>query len=391
MGRNREKDYYTEFSKMIESIIVYGFMIACFLYYGTSAGKYQKKHPGSKFWTRDIWIILFVFTFFCGVRNNVGVDWWHYMDNYVNPDNEMAQSHEWLYRQVASLMSGLGIHYAFYFALIAFLQLFFILYAFKDERYIYPLLLFVFMTHENYFMWMNAMRQCLVISLFLFAIRFLKKEEPIKYLLIIGISFFIHKSAVLLVPFALPFFSKDLFKNRLLQFILLGVAVALINIPTWNSFMDLIEVVGNAIGLGDENRSIEERFMLYEDFQKAIGPRFYATVVIGAVCIFYSTKVKKTFNINLFYNLFYIGLLTYVLFYNSPILSRACLYFTCVMFVTIAYTLYYLIANRREGINYLVFISIIAILLLYFLVMLYSNWYTYYYFIWQKAGPITAR
>ena len=376
---------------MIESIIVYGFMIACFLYYGSSAGRYQKKHPEAKFWTRDIWIILIVFTFFSGVRNNVGVDWWHYMDNYLHPDNELALEVEWLYRQVASVMSGLGIHYTFYFALVAFLQLFFILYAFKDERYIYPFLLFVFMTHENYFMWMNAMRQCLVISLFIFATRYLKKGQPLKYFVVLAVSFFIHKSAVLLIPFAIPFFSKDLFKNRTLQFVLLAIAVALINIPIWNSFMDLIEVVGNAMGLGDADRTIEERFLLYEDFQKAIGPRFYATVAIGALCIFYSNKVKKTFNINLFYNLFYIGLLTYVLFYNSPLLSRACMYFTCVMFVTIAYTLYYLLMHKREGINDLSFFFIIVTLLLYFIVMIHSNWYTYYYFIWQQAGPITPR
>ncbi len=376
---------------MIQSIAVYGFMILNFFFLGISAGKKQRLKPKTKYWTGEIILILFIFALFCGLRNNVGVDYSHYLNDYLHPNAFDRAYSEWLYAKLVDTMSMAGIHYAFYFALIAFLQLFFTLQAFKNERYLYPYLLFVLMTNGTYFMWMNGMRQCLVICMFLFSIQFIRKREFLKFMAIIIPAFFIHKSVVIVLPLYFSFFSKDIFKSKILQLSILAGAVFLCEIPFWNNYIGQIEIIGNFFNLGSDTMSIEDRLMIYEGIHYSKGLRFYATIVIGIICILYSDKVKQLFNTNLLYNIFYFGLLTATLFYNSNILQRPCMYFIYLQYVTIAYTLYYLKNNIKKGIFYgLSYWSIIVILLLYLLVSILANTYTQYYFIWQVAGKMAV-
>ena len=136
--------------------------------------------------------------------------------------------------------------------------------------------------------------------------------------------------------------------------------------------------------------TIENRLALYENIHYSKGFRFYATIVIGIICILYSDKVKHKYNINLLYNIFYIGLIAATLFYNSNILLRPFVYFIYLQFVTIAYTLLYLKKHIKEGTFSIVsFWSIVVILMLYFLVSIASNTFTQYYFIWQKQEQVS--
>lgn len=374
---------------MIQSVIVYGLMIACFWILGNSAGKAQLRNPKIKFWTRDICIIIFVFAIICGLRNLVGVDWYQYKEDFIHPSESFEQHTEWLYAKFVMLLSGIGAHYSVYFTLVAFFQIFFLLYAFKDDRFIYPFLLFVLMTNSTFFMWMNGMRQCLSLSLFIFATRFIDKREPLQFFATMAIATLIHKTALLLLPFYLPFFSKDLFKNKILQLALLVLAVFLSSTAIWKDYLGQIEVVANLMGFGEETRSVEDRFLLYDDIQYDKGYRFYATVFLGVICILFGDKVKKKYNVNLWYNMFYLGILSYLIFYSAPLLTRATAYFIYSQFILIAYTLHYLYKNKNS-INISVFIGMMVCLALYLLVEIESNWYTQYYFIWQTPERLSS-
>ena len=373
---------------MIQSIFVYGFMIANFWFLGSSAGRKQVCNPKVKFWSREIWIIIVIFSVFCGLRNMVGVDWYQYKEEYLSPTNDPSLQREWLFTQFSLFLSGLGAHYAIYFAFIAFVQIFFLLYAFKDERFIYPFLLFVFMTNGTFYMWMNGIRQCIVLSIFIFATKYINKRDPIRYYFAIIISLFIHKSAILLVPFYLSIFTKDIFKNKVIQLGLLAAALFLTDTGFWKEYMDWIGSAGELLKLGESSSAIEARFLIYDDIHYSHGFRYYATVVIGMICILLGDKVKQKYNLYLWYNLFFIGLISYVLFFSAPLLTRVTTYFIYSQFVLIAYTLYYLYSNRRS-LNFLAFWGIIAILFMFWFVEISSNFYTQYYFIWQRPGRMS--
>ncbi len=374
---------------MIESIAVYGFMILVFCVMGTNAGINQMRSQRDRFLTSETIIILFTFAFFCGLRNNVGVDYPSYLEDYLHPELSDGH-HEWLYASIENAMHQMGVHYVFYFALIAFLQLFFVLYAFKDQKSIYPFLLFTIMTNGTFFMWMNGMRQCLAISMFIFAYKYIKNRSLFKFLLLVAVAFFIHKSAVIIIPLYLAIFSKDIFKNKIIQLLILFFSILISNLPFWDNYMNQIEFVGNALGLTPENRSITERIQLYEDIHYARGARFYASIFIGVICIFYSDKVKKAYGCEFWYNMFFLGLITSILFYDSAILTRPCMYFIYVQFIMISYTIAYTKKHSKGLINNLSFLTLIVTLLLYLLVYIASNYYTLYYFIWQTPAKMAG-
>ena len=364
-------------------------MIICFFLLGWNADKKQRLNPRVRFFTVDIVIILFVFALFCGLRNNVGVDYPQYLEDYLHPNSPDRSYTEWLYKKIVDVMSLSGIHYSFYFATIAFLQLLFSLLAFKSERFLFPFLLFVLMTNGTFFMWMNGMRQCFAVSLFLFSTTFINKREPLYYLITIVVACLLHKSAVLVLPLYLSIFSKDIFKSKTLQLVLLAAAVLLSATPFWNDYIKQIETIANFFNIGGDTMSVEDRLMLYDDIQYTKGFRFYSTIAIGIVCIIYGDKVKKTYSINLLYNLFFCGLLSATLFYNSNLLQRPLMYFIYLQFVTIAYTLVYLRNNITKSVNRVCFWFLVASLALYLLVSIHANTYTQYYFIWQEPKEIS--
>lgn len=374
---------------MIQSLFVYGFMIACFWIFGSSAGRKQACNPEVKFWSQDIWIIIIVFSVFCGLRNMVGVDWFQYKEDYVSQYSDKLLETEWLFKHFSIFLSNIGVHYAVYFAIIAFVQVFFLLYSFKDERFIYPFLLCVFMTNGTFFMWMNGIRQCIVIAIFIFATRFINKRDPIRYFLAIFISIFIHKSAIILVPFYLSIFSKDILKNKLIQLVILAAALLLSDTGFWKEYMNWIGAVGEFLKLGDSSSAIEDRFLIYDDIQYSHGLRYYATVAIGVICILFGDKVKQKYNLCLLYNLFFIGLISYVLFFSAPLMTRVFAYFIYSQFILIAYTLHYLYRNRKDSNNNFFFCGLVTFLFLYWIVEINSNFYTQYYFIWQTPGRMS--
>ena len=95
-------------------------------------------------------------------------------------------------------MSGLNLHYFFYFGFFAFIQIFCLFYAFRKEQFLYPYLCFILMT--SFFLgWMNTIRQCSAFCIFLCCISLIEKKDFIKYAIVLLLTtFFFHKSALVI-------------------------------------------------------------------------------------------------------------------------------------------------------------------------------------------------
>ena len=83
-------------------------------------------------------LVLFAIVF--GMRYDVGVDHLGYLYGYLEKID--VGKGEPLFQFLSKTGWYLNLHYTVYFGIIAFIQVFFFFYAFKNERYLFPLLVF---------------------------------------------------------------------------------------------------------------------------------------------------------------------------------------------------------------------------------------------------------
>lgn len=344
---------------MLQSIIVYSLMGFSLFGLGQVAAKreqiYIAKNKNLPFFTWEILFSLLIFAFFSGIRWNVGVDHLSYLSYY----NELLNKRQFLSREmepgflfISKIFASLNIHFTFYFAFWAFLQLFFIYYAFKDERYLLPFIGIVIIMGPQYLSWMNGIRQMLAACIFVYSIHFIKNRKLIPYIITILIAATFHKSAILLLAFYfIP--QKDYFKNRYVNIVLLIATLVIGSNPKWLQSIEFVEKTLRLIGY--EGYSENLYLMVESRREMAFGPRRLSILALNALTIWYAPKLKQVFkntNYLIYFNFAFIGGLLQNLFANSShIFLRPVSYFTIFLALTTAYLLYYLKSKTPNGVS----------------------------------------
>ena len=360
---------------MLQSFIVYSLFAASLWWLGTISAKreriYQEKGKHISFWVWDVVLALLIFAFISGIRWQVGVDHLSYLESYeqIKRGGEFRGSGvEAGFEYLTKLFAQLNIHFTFYFAFWAFLQLFFIYRAFKDERYLYPFLGMIIILGPHYLSWMNGMRQMLAVTMFVFSIQYIKNRKLIPYFITIFLATLIHKSAILfLIFYFIP--QKDYFKNRYIN-IALVIATLIIGLnPNWMQAFEYIERTLAVIGYD----RYAERFDIMVEYRRemAIGPRRISILLLNILTIWYSPKLKQVFkntNYLIYFNFAFVGVLLYNLFANTDhIFLRPVSYFTIFLALTTAYLLYYLKPQKKYIVSLrflIVFVVAISYMLL---------------------------
>ena len=380
---------------MLQSFIVYTIFGFCLFLLGSISARRQVSNynlnKNAPFWVWDIVLALLIFAFFSGVRWNVGVDHLHYLANYLTVQNggysifEKEYGFEFLTR----LFADLRIHYSFYFGFLAFLQIFFIFRAFKDERYLYPFLGIIIIFGPEYLSWMNGIRQMLAATIFLWAVQFIQKRQLYRYVMAIAIASLMHKSALMLIAFYfIP--QKDFFKNRIFT---LCLFVLTIYLGTNNFWINNLNNIGGALEFLGYDKIAMRLDVLVEDVQiRTFGPRRLVLILIFIITLWLSPKLKIYFKNTYFltyYNLAIIGILLYNLLGNTHhIFIRPITYLTIFSIPTTAYLLLYLKKNIRK--YFLVFAFTLALTLIYLPLSIIADYgkgkqdYTNYKFYWHN-------
>ena len=156
---------------MLESITIY-VLTAWILY--LLARPYANLGEANTFWTKGmIWSVI-VFASIAGARYNVGVDYMGYFNSY----DELLSGKE-MYRDdfeigflsISRFLAFFGLHFFFFFALWAALQIGFVYSALKDSRYIIPYVALCIMLGPYFLNWMNGIRQTVVACAFVWAVQ----------------------------------------------------------------------------------------------------------------------------------------------------------------------------------------------------------------------------
>lgn len=374
---------------MIQSILVYTLIILVMLLFANIAkrkavyqtGRYGELVQKRSFWSFEIVFMLLFFALMFGMRYDVGTDHLGYLFSYIEGSVGENLKMEPLFRWISKICYDLNIHPIIYFAIWAFIQITFFLLAFKNERYLFPLLITFLFFNSSYIFWMNGIRQALALCIWLYSITFIVEKKFWHYIIWGIIAFLFHRSALILFVFyPLLRNGKDYFKSIPLQLILFASVFIIRNV--FEVFIlqlePIIEQFQTILG-GEEDlyRSYTMDNML-DELNREVGGTGLAymfRILVWIIIILYSRKLKSYYNskkFNIIYFFFFFGLLTQYIFPEGIIiLARPFRYFYIFQTIMLAYFVYYLFRKNSFRFNSLLaYALIIAFIGIFYLNML---------------------
>lgn len=364
------------------SVLIVLFSFSLIAYKKSQVSNFQ--HVSFFSWEIVASIILFSLTF--GLRYNVGIDYENYAFSYNVGD---FARHEYIFQSVEHLLFSVNASQIYLFTLCVFLQFFFLLYAFRKERFLYPSLIFTLICGQYFLLWMNVIRQDIATCIFIFAISFIADKKFLKYLFWIVIASGFHRTAMILLVFY-PIFmvKKDYFKSTSFQLILyvFGLIIYVRNISLFGDMDAFLNSLLLSTNFEDyAYGAISNTFIE----KNVVGVSFISKTIINLSIVFYGKKMKKYFNSDrflIFYNLFFIGVVLELLLAQSFILLRPVRYLRFFQLVLTAYLLYYLYIKGSNVVNFVFFsLVIVALIVLFVAIFLYSPDAHYQFqFIFQK-------
>lgn len=346
---------------MLESVFVYGLLTLVMVVCGRIAASRDPVYVGGtglyakndRFLQPEIVAIIVAFTFVFGCRYGVGVDFFHYLNAYVDATDGRF---EFFFLTISSALRKLGFGYPVYFSVWAFLQIALFYYAFRHQRFLFPLLAFFLIIGYGYMSWMNIIRQEIASGIFLVSLKYLDERKFWKYMLCVVLACGFHKAAVILVIFY-PIFlwRKDLFVKLSWQLLIYVVALIIsFRFSTW--FVELLEKPFRLFADWFGYKNYLYRFLQVDSlnsrdrFQANTGYGFYIGVFRTLPIILLSRQLKEYYNSSLFniiYSLWFIRIISALLVGGSIILNRPFAFFTNYRMIMYAYFVFYCMKSKR--------------------------------------------
>ena len=374
---------------VVTSILVYGSLTAIMFFSGKYAAKRQEdrwiKGLNTPFFVPEIILIFLAFCFVCGARWNVGADSLIYLRNYLHLQDTghfiSRYKFELLFSVISKVFAFLNIHFFFYFAFWAFLQLFFVFYAFKNERYLYPYFAIIIILGTLFFTWNNGMRQALAACILLYSYKFIERRQFIKFLITIIFASLFHYSVI----FCLIFYfilNRDIPFNRYLYLLILIISAFIGTTTLWTIFSQDIEKILSFIGYGNYEGKTKDLIKTIN-----LGGRSLILLITCAINIWFFPEIHKYFNyerrIKVFFIMYFLGIIEFFLLFTAYDLSRITYYFLIFQIPSLAYLFLYAKNNKK-----IVYYGLIAIFIVYSLASYYLEFgvpseSTNYSFFWN--------
>ncbi len=334
-------------------------------------------------------VAIMLYTLVMGVRYGVGMDYFGYLNPYKEAilyGESAVEDWEPAFRYLILGLAKSGLHFSFFFASVAFLQMFFVFKAFRKNKEILPYLVLAFFA-VSLLSWQNILRQMVAMPIFIYAIQFITNKDWKRYFLSILLAFLFHKSAIILV-LIYPIFAFDWHKMKFSLLLQNGLVLASVAAGSF------IERIMSAVFARLDTLLILMKYDGYADYENMSdatrGMGYLLKLIIVLIVVNLSNKVKEYYKdtpYSIFYTLFFFGYIFSNLITGSIILNRPNYYFRGLDFVVIAFTLSYLYQHKRSSINNVLYVGIIGMLLILTcsLVMNGDTNTARYFFFWEDA------
>ena len=353
---------------ILQSIIVYGFMMWVMTYYGKVAYKNQypqgfggidrfenEKMSFVSLLAKNYFVVpIVVFCFFSAIRYEVGVDFGAYKRFFyeilnwgrVLDEGAVEPAFTFIGRFTSAFTNK---HYLMFF-ILAFLQISFIYYALRKRTYALVYIGMGILLNFTYHSLMNGVRQNIVACAFVAMVPLILefKKWP-WFVLCVLASALMHKSAMILLPIGLiAYFLK---RN------ILPIPTQLALVLTCFIFMDAInmEYLELFFMLGEEAGYSAEKSEVYatqELMTKSFGSWAYMSYLTYVIVIMYSKKIQSWLNNDrvfvVMYNLFFLSVCIGLLFYNSFGIERLNYYLSIFQPIMISIMLFYTSKHKTK-------------------------------------------
>jgi hypothetical protein len=224
-----------------------------------------------KFRVMYLYFIGIFFVFFIGLRGNSGMDTLNYIDSFNNhtgtiwdwKDQKNTAYVEQGFYYLSVLLKSILNNTSFYFFIISCMTIFPLVSSLRFYC-VYPILGFsVYFARFLIARDMNQIRAALAIAIVIYALKYLRKNDLHKYIVIVLMTIFIHRSMIIALLFLFVYKLKISFRNCI--FLLLISAV--IGIEIGNIFKPILLLTNLIIFLryvGAENLGLLNPVLYYQ-------------------------------------------------------------------------------------------------------------------------------
>lgn len=374
---------------VFQSIIVYAIMIWAMTYFGNVAYKRQYPHgfkrtniKPTRFKLFNYYYIIpiFIFCFFASLRYNVGVD----CEPYKRAIYEILRYSSLSTREIEpaflfiTKLSGIftDTHYLCFF-ILALLQICPLYYAQINTTYslkFFGIVLMAFMFNSL----MNGVRQNIAACIFVFLIPFvLEKKKWVWYCVGVYLASLMHKSAYLLFPFGVAiYFLQYKIPNKYIQLVIFILCIIFSDKINADFITNLFSHYGADAGYSDKAIAA---YSDHSDMKKSLGLVMYIQIIVYMVVIWYSKNMRMLFNSKVFniqYNIFFIGICLFLLFYNDFTINRLLYYAKIFMPIIVASCMFYLWQIGTK-ISQIILFVLIGLMIIYILYLFYKSMMQY--------------
>ena len=228
---------------MLLSLLVYSLTGASLFYLGWHLNKREQQQllqggNNLPFYSWEIILSLLLFAFIAGARYHTGFDHKMYLDQYIDlqKTGEFSRTNfEYGFEWISKLFAWCHIHFFFYFAFWAILQIGFLYFGLRYHKHLLCWVGLGIMCGPFFLSWMNSIRQSVAVCAFVALIPFIRDRKFLPYAIIVLLCAFIHKSVLILLPVFLVGFIKigDKAPNRWLLIGIFSFFVLAGALPFW--------------------------------------------------------------------------------------------------------------------------------------------------------------
>ena len=201
---------------MLLSLLVYSLSGATLFFLGWHVNRREQRlqlQDGKQvpFYSWEIVLSILLFAVVAGARYHTGFDHAMYLEQYKHllQTGEFSRTNfEYGFELISKIFAWFHIHYFFYFAFWALLQIGFLYFGLRNHKHLLCWVGLGIMCGPYFLGWMNSIRQSVVVCLFVALIPLVRDRKFLPYAIIVIVAALIHKSALLLLPVFLITFLK---------------------------------------------------------------------------------------------------------------------------------------------------------------------------------------
>ncbi len=359
-----------------------------------SSNSYLQFNPSGERMDKYIWYSIIFYTIIVSIRYRVGADCESYADSlldFAKGNYHEGRGHELepiaiLFGNIVNFFGGSRV---LLLGLYGFCEVFFIEYALRSRKALLPFVGALIILGPFWFDLNNGLRQVTVTCMLLYAIQQLVDYcRWKKFLLLVFLGYFMHKSALILMPLVLLVF-YDKLPNRWIMIGSLLLCIGLGSSGVVNQFISQGESYIKMFGYAEYSDRMDY-FIEQESLVSNYGPRRIVMFLSYVLFMWFSSHVDDFVGHDKFFRVCLLLAFAYVclselLVSSFFIFSRPLGYVHIFVLISIAYTLYYLKCKTQS----LIFLAGLILCCSYVLIeclAVYSNpnEYSLYKFIFLK-------